>query len=410
MIRERTDWGGVAFGVGLGCLAAYQQFKLPPVLPTLLGLYGYDRTIAGAFMSIYAVAGIVLSLWFGPGIRRHGLAPYLFGAFALMLAGNIVMPAWPQSASVVLLGRFLEGVAFAVCAVAGPAYAISRASPAHLGIVVGLAAAWIPVGQLLAAFLAPAALASGGWQVLWILSIGLTLAAAAWTAARQRRQLLAGSEERGARTDRNAPIGGRRHRSALLLSASVFMLWSGQYFGYMTWLPQYLVEVYGASEATAIAGYALPVAVLLAFNVITGFALRAGLPLMHLLIAGLALQAAVWWSIPLTRGPATGILSLIAYGIAAGVTPTCLFGLPSAILGPGRATADAFGILMTGRNLGVLLGPILLAELSKRPDGWSGATPVFAAASTAAMLLALPLARLVRTRRRSAGADQGTRR
>ena len=79
--------------------------------------------------------------------------------------------------------------------------------------------------------------------------------------------------------------------------------------------------------------------------------------------------------------------------------------LPSAVLGPGRATAGAFGILMTGRNLGVLLGPIVLAELSKRPDGWADAILTFSLSSTVAVLLALPLAGLVRRR-----AGQGTSR
>lgn len=399
--QQRTDWGGVAFGVALGCLAAYQQFKLPPVLPTLLALYGYDRTVAGAFMSVYAVAGLLLSLWLGGRIQRRGAGPYLQGAFALMLAGDIAVLAWPQSAALVLAARGLEGIAFAVCAIAGPAYALSRAAPAHLGIVIGLAATWIPVGQLAAALLAPAALATGGWRLLWGLAVLLTSATAVWTWSRQRRRLLApvgaGPAARG------TPAGGAdRGAVALLLSAAVFMLWSGQYFGYMTWLPQYLVEAYGASEMSAIAGYSLPVAVLLVFNVATGLGLRAGIPLLPLLIAALASQAAVWWLIPLTQGPALGVVSLVAYGIGAGIAPTCLFGLPSAILGPGRAGAGAFGVIMTGRNLGVLLGPVLLAELSKRSEGWEAAMPVFAAGSTAALLLALPLARLVR--RPAAGA------
>jgi hypothetical protein len=38
----QTKIGGVAFGLGLAFLAAYQQFKLPVVLPVLLADYGYD--------------------------------------------------------------------------------------------------------------------------------------------------------------------------------------------------------------------------------------------------------------------------------------------------------------------------------------------------------------------------------
>ena len=46
---------GIAFGLGVLFLAAYQQFKLPVVLPVLLADFAYDRTLAGGFMSVYAL-------------------------------------------------------------------------------------------------------------------------------------------------------------------------------------------------------------------------------------------------------------------------------------------------------------------------------------------------------------------
>ena len=55
--EQRTSWFGVALGLGLGTLAAYHFFKLPPVLPVLLELYDYGMFAAGGFMSIYAIIG-----------------------------------------------------------------------------------------------------------------------------------------------------------------------------------------------------------------------------------------------------------------------------------------------------------------------------------------------------------------
>jgi len=63
MARQLTNWAAVWLGTLLGVLAAYQQFKLPPVLPLLVQQYGYGRILAGAFMSIYAVLGLLLSVW-----------------------------------------------------------------------------------------------------------------------------------------------------------------------------------------------------------------------------------------------------------------------------------------------------------------------------------------------------------
>lgn len=65
-VSEHTgSWKGVIFGVGIAAFAAYQQFKLPVVLPVLLERYGYDRVLAGGFMSVYALTGLVLSVWSG---------------------------------------------------------------------------------------------------------------------------------------------------------------------------------------------------------------------------------------------------------------------------------------------------------------------------------------------------------
>src|SRR5215470_12825058 len=111
MERERTDWTGVAYGVLIGCYAGYQQFKLPPALPLLLQHYSYDRTVAGGLMSVYALAGLLLSLPLGRIIDRQGLLPYLGAAFALMLVGSVLVLAWPAAAWLVLFARFLEGVA-----------------------------------------------------------------------------------------------------------------------------------------------------------------------------------------------------------------------------------------------------------------------------------------------------------
>ena len=181
----------------------------------------------------------------------------------------------------------------------------------------------------------------------------------------------------------------------MILAGGLFLLWSGQYFAYMTWLPQFLVEVYGFSLERALAGYLTPIVVLAVFNVVTGFLLRSGVALSLLLVGALLLQALVWFLVPVTDAGWRGIASLLAYGIGAGITPTCLFAMPSAIQGQGPGTAGAFGIIMTGRNVGVFIGPLLLAAIF----GWSGlwvtAAPVFGAMTALAAVLAVVLTRAI---------------
>jgi hypothetical protein len=281
-------------------------------------------------------------------------------------------------------------------AICGHLLASANASIRNQPLVIGLMAAWIPIGQLAAMLLAPVAFASQGWQLLWVVAIFGSCGLAAWTIGLRRSPALAlpggtgGAEPEPGQVP--IPEITAAARLKLIVVAGIFMLWSGQYFAYMTWLPQYLVEVYGLSISMAVFGNMVPVAVLIATTVAVGMVLRAGVPVGTLLACGLATQAAIWWLVPVTGGGLAGALSLIAYGLAAGVCPTCLFAMPGVIVGRGRAVAPALGIIMTGRNLGVLIGPMLLGQAFKVTGAWDLAAPIFGTVTTLAFGLGVFLA------------------
>jgi hypothetical protein len=181
-----------------------------------------------------------------------------------------------------------------------------------------------------------------------------------------------------------------------MLAGTIFLLWSGQYFAFMTWLTQYLTSVLALGSAASVLAYLLPVVVLLAFNLLTGWALRHGLKLIPALITALISQALVWFAQPWLVG-IPGIVGLVVYGIGAGVTPTCLFQLPHAIA-RGAAGASSFGVVMTGRNIGVFTGPLLLAFLIGAERyalhlGWTEAAQIVACMTLAAAVVAVVLGR-----------------
>jgi MFS family permease len=141
MQRDRTDWTGVAFGITFACLVAFQQFKLPPVLPGMIATYGWDRTLAGGFMAVYALAGLAFSIPIGRAMQHRGILALLFVALGFFILGNFLTLAFPAAGLVVLLARGLEGIAFASGAIAGPALASRSATRRDLGFVTGLMAA-----------------------------------------------------------------------------------------------------------------------------------------------------------------------------------------------------------------------------------------------------------------------------
>jgi len=394
----RTDWAMVMLALGLGALAAYHQFKLPPVLPLLLDRYGYDRTLAGGFMAIYAAVGLALSALIGMTIERRGLRRSLILSFAFFLAGSALTLAAPEHAALVLAARGLEGIGFAIIAIVAPVLATSSATRRHLPMAIAIFAAWIPAGQLVAAMLASPIVAEQAWRPLWWIGIGLTLAMGVviW------------------RRTGNAPMvhAARRRRLAisslqwtgLVLNATIFTLWSTELFAFYTWMPQYLVEQRKLSLAASQWPYSLSVAGILVFSIIGGYLLRRGMSFTSMMALGLAIQALVWFVVPWLENPALGLIAVALYGAASGITPTGLFAGPAVMLGPENARGTAYGVLMTGRNTGVLLGPVLLPLIHDRLGDWGRIGLVFGAIAAMATLFALVLGVLAKRIRRSAAA------
>lgn len=377
----RTRWSLVALGVSLSAFGAYLQFKLPPILPAFLAAYPHSADVAAGFMSVFALVGLIASAPLGRILDRRALTSAVAAGLAVAALGLVLGLAAPESGWLMLLARGCEGLTFAIFALIGPVIANRGAARRDLGLVTGLIAAWIPIGQLLAGFLA---LAGANWQVLWLINLGLIpvlgLAAFHLRAALGPARIVAQTQP-AATTER-----------ALIVGGGVFLLWSLQFFAFMTWLTKYLTGELRLSEQAAILAYLLPVFVVMVFNLATGWALARGLKLVPALVLALLLQSAVWIAASWADG-IFGVGLLIAFGIGAGVAPACFFHLPHHLAsGGGAISPKAYAVLMTGRNSGVLCGPILMAWLFQGDLGWSGAAIVIALITATAALLALMLA------------------
>ena len=154
------------------------------------------------------------------------------------------------------------------------------------------------------------------------------------------------------------------------LAAVLFFLWQAQFMGYFTWLPVYLVDVRGFSADGAVLTNQIPVVVLLIFAMIGGIILKTGLGVIKLLTIALSLQTLGWILIPFADNAVIVVASLIVWGIAAGLTPTSLWALPSTLLGGHRAGTDAFAVVLTGRYLGILAGPMIAAAVFEFTGNW----------------------------------------
>ena len=385
-----TNWNGVSYGIVIGFVAAYFQFKVPPVLPVLLEDYNYDKFIAGGFMSIFAIAGMAISVRVGKKIRKNGALRYLIGAFILMIAGSLIGLTVPESGIMMLVSRAVEGLGAAILAICMPAFANMNAGPRHLPIIIAIQATWIPIGQLTANLIAQPAVANNNWQPVWWAGIIATLAVAGWTLLIYKRNSKDFGRQAIQTKSEVLPIN-QNEQISMFIAATLFFLWQAQFMAYFTWLPVYLVDVRSFTADGAVLINQIPVVILLVFALLTGFVIKAGVRFFPLLLFALSLQAVSWLLVPFSDNTLTGTISLVAWGIAAGITPTCLWALPSVLLGGHRADTQAFAIVLTGRYIGILAGPLIAVAIFKSSGDWIVVAYTFGAITAICTLTAFYL-------------------
>jgi predicted MFS family arabinose efflux permease len=236
-------------------------------------------------------------------------------------------------------------------------------------------------------------LADKAWEMLWWGGLAASIAFIGLTALLDGAGKIDLSPGRSAQPDAEeaavrASAEERQRIRAMWLTAGVFCLWSTQMIAYLTWLPEVMVSAFGFTPDEATIAYSVPIVTLLVFNIVGGVMLRRGMPVALLLAGSLGLQLAVWVALPWTGSDWTGVVSLIVYGVGSGITPTCLWSMPSHVFGA-RAHQAAFAALMTGRSLGALVGPLLLAQAFALTSDWNVASPLFAVATGIGILGAL---------------------
>ncbi|PLX42793.1 MAG: hypothetical protein C0608_01640 [Deltaproteobacteria bacterium] len=389
--KTKSNKEGILFGVLLGVLGAYQLFKLPPAMPLLIERYGYSKLLAGSFMSVYSLIGLIFTMYLGRLLGKNGPWGLLGVALIFTLLGNAITLIYPESGALMLGGRFLEGIAFAIIAIAGAVIASSSASPRARPIAIALWTTWMPMGQVASSLIAIGIVGDGYWRPLWWVAIAASILMALWGL---RIKSVGGLTFPTVEPGRGGEKSAARLRETLLLTIAgcLFALWSMQYIGFMSWLPQYLVEAGGITPGEAAIVYLFPPILVAVFNIMAGFFLRAGMTLRLLIVSTIIVEAVVWMLIPVMGTGVVGALALGAYAIASGLTPTGLFALPGAISGDNPASASrAFAFIMTGRNTGALAGPIVIAQAVTLFGGWNIVGPLFGAIMTVAAILALYL-------------------
>jgi MFS family permease len=362
---------------------------VPPVLTLMISELGLSHTQAGLLMSLFALPGIALAIPGGLLADRLGARAVVSFSLVLVILGAVIV-ATGHAFSLIGLGRLLAGIGGATLAVIAPRVVAEWFVGREIGTAMGIYNTAVPVGTL-AAFNASAMLGSGlGWRSsIWSSTVLALLVLLAFlflfpqSSARQRDRE---ESQQALRSDFRA-LG-----LPVWLLGLAWMWLSAEAAAFTTFAPDFMVQ---QGSSIPFAGFASSLFMLgpLCFSVPVGY-LTDRFGRKELFIGAGGLASAVFVLL-FAAVPAGTVLFVIAAGVSIAFVPAPVFSLAADFLGRERLGLG-YGVILTGQNLGAVLGPYLVGLTKDLTGSYTGA---FAAASMMGALVPLTVVSLRLARR-----------
>ena len=346
-------------------IAAFAQFKIPPLMPVLMQTFQIDLTQAGLLMSILAVIGLVLALPTGIVLRRLGSKATIIIALGLMAAGA-VMGALSESYVLLLISRILEGSGIGLIGVAAPATIAMWFPPEKQGAPMGIWATWVPVGSVAAYNLAPMLAPSLGWGAVWWIGAGFALLMMIFSGFLIAHPPV--SEQSDSPVGESPGLREALSNRDIWLLALEFACFNLALLSVATYYPTFLNQVHGYSLSQAAFISSIATIVILFFAPVAGWvsdrigSRRLVFSLPFLIVAVLLIFPfrVTGWQI---------IALLVVQGIVVGAIPTATFAAVSEVMRRPEWAGLGLAVVLSGQNLGSLLGPILFGQIVEK-SGW----------------------------------------
>jgi predicted MFS family arabinose efflux permease len=375
-------------------------FSVPPLISTFVDDVGYSHAEAGALMAAFTLAYCVGSLPAGRLADRYGAARVMAAGVLVAGAGS-ALGATTDVLAPLLVTRAVVGLGDALVWTAGVIYVVQVLPPARriagVGWFTGALSAGIASGFLFTPVLEDAL----GWRGILALYGALALAGGAAVFAAVRR------DGHAAPAGPAVPVASvLRERRLLAVSGALFLGMAAAY-GPLTWIPSFMDEVGGFSDAQrGVAG------MLMAFAAIPGgivaglVAGRTGRPaetyaaclVLCLPVAILAVGAEDRYVV------VTVIAALSAAGSTGAVTP--LFAVVGSLV-RSEAAGTAAGVATTIGIAGTVVASYGGGLLVSYGGGYEAAFAVFAGVALAGILIGAPAARRALATGGGAGAGAG---
>ncbi len=322
----------------------------PPLIPAIIKDFNLSHAAAAGIMLFVALPAVFLSIPSGFLVDRYGSKRLSIVGLVLVCLGTLLTAVAP-SFGLLQVGRAIVGIGGALLFSAAPPLLFQWFSGRELGLAMGIWALTMPLATVLSFNLLGRVESVYGWRTaFWIAAILTAVILVLFTILMEEKKTVNAHVALSLGTLKNGPIWvlafiwGTFNMAVISLTT-----WGKTLFIYFKEVPPI--------EADFLAGLIM----LMAFSTpLTGYlAGRLGRrrPLILLAMLGAMVCLAL---VPGVSGVLL-VLLLIVLGLFAALAPPSIFALPPELVGHENAGLG-FGVLNTGLNVGVVLGPLIVGQ------------------------------------------------
>ena len=371
--NPRVAWLALIGGLAIYFVNSAAQYKVPPILIDLSNALGLTLVQSGWLMSIMSLLGLILALPAGFIIMKLGVKWATVVAASFQLVGSL-LGTFADGFVVMLISRALEGVALGLCNVTAFAVVAAFFPPEKRGLPNSLNTASYTVSVFLMMNVATPLVSAFQWQGVWwfvnILSVIAVLAALFLIPGKDKEVDFDGASEAQV-TQEKVDYKKLLTNASVWIVPIIFVVFNIGYYGISTYMPTYLVEGVGADQASANLAVSWQSLVGLPAAIIVGILLDKTRVERRKYIAGIVMIVlAVCYALAF-RMPniPTATFLLIFMGFICTFVPVALYTIGPDIIPKGSYAAIILAIVTFGQNVGMTLGPLVVAYIVDAAGG-----------------------------------------
>ncbi len=389
--------------IGVGIVAGVHVGVLPPLLPGLRESQGLTLFTAGLLVSMFQLALGLMGVAAGALADRVGRIRLPLIGLGLMVIADLICALAPQ-AFWLFFGRVLGSVAFLSMLIPGPALLLRIVPPVNQRLMLGVYAAYMPLGMGIGLLACATWLDQGAaywvWAACAVLCLLLALGYRAWVMTYLNAlpgQIFAPTSALSWAALWQAISKNLRHGKPVLLALG-FCFYAGQWMTVMNFLPSfYRSEGIGLRLAGLLTAVAVMVNALgtIGAGVLLQKSVRRGtLVCIASGVMFLAAGAVFSW----TSGPwALRYAALLSFSIVGGLIPGTLFASTGAYAPDAQSVPTTTGLMQQGSALGQMVAAPAMGALVAYAGSWTWAWALSGAMALVVTAVGLQMLRVDRS-------------